>query len=662
MSVQHSPRPSPTKRSLSSPDARGVRASPSDRSPRAGRTKFTSSLLVNGADNHLVKSEQARVSTTEEGPELNHNDTLVASVTTTPPSPVVVEPVVGLGFAVGPSKDLAADSPAATAVEQQRRLESLPSDLHVALARLSSQHHQSEYNRMKIALHQPANFAPRSHMVVDAPLTAPPLNRSHSSPPLGISSIPQPQPPPHKQETAIPRHLMTNVQPLQPRPSSMSFASGWPSLIRPVIDLAAAAASAATSALGSPSSSRPVTPMESFLTPNRSSTLEHRTGLTPELRGLSCESGSLTPIEPRGQFSSQGSQQGAAAADVLRHALENTLARAEAPSAIAITQDNAASTLSSKDQVVTKVGGEPFIAGMKMINGIAVRTSVSHPINISHLVPPQMMLHFSDSVNCQRSSSDSHALSNVVSGSQLRFERPSDADLWDIVAGSASSERALPTASAILEAVSPGSTASTKIGNFMLSSCPGKKVRLEATAIRSSSRSAICRDVNVDLGRAQSQGVKLVICCLDDQELAFLGSPIEEYVQAVDELGLKMVRIPMVEGFAPTSPEELDQQLDVVIKECTLQGADVLAHCRGGIGRAGLVACCWLIKMGIVGGDASELINENPMRVVERVIDVIRRRRSIKAIETPVQVSFLLSYVAYLQDQTRIAKALTSNE
>ena len=27
----------------------------------------------------------------------------------------------------------------------------------------------------------------------------------------------------------------------------------------------------------------------------------------------------------------------------------------------------------------------------------------------------------------------------------------------------------------------------------------------------------------------------------------------------------------------------------------------ILAHCRGGVGRAGLVACCWLLKLGLVG-------------------------------------------------------------
>ena len=85
----------------------------------------------------------------------------------------------------------------------------------------------------------------------------------------------------------------------------------------------------------------------------------------------------------------------------------------------------------------------------------------------------------------------------------------------------------------------------------------------------------------------------------------------------------------MVEGFAPSSPAALDAQLDKVIRECTLKGRSVLAHCRGGIGRAGLVACCWMIKMGFVGAGvpSAQAGAADPMRTVERVIEVIRKRR-----------------------------------
>lgn len=126
----------------------------------------------------------------------------------------------------------------------------------------------------------------------------------------------------------------------------------------------------------------------------------------------------------------------------------------------------------------------------------------------------------------------------------------------------------------------------------------------------------------------------------------------------------------------------------------TLQGANVLVHCRGGVGRAGLVACCWALKLGLIGWIETEppaaspgglspapsprselptpppspadaplspaaaaaarageprLVRRDTLRLVDRVIGVVRRRRSAKAIETYEQVLFLVDYVDYLR-------------
>jgi len=45
----------------------------------------------------------------------------------------------------------------------------------------------------------------------------------------------------------------------------------------------------------------------------------------------------------------------------------------------------------------------------------------------------------------------------------------------------------------------------------------------------------------------------------------------------------------------------LNDQLDFLIQKYTIQGQNILVHCRGGVGRAGLVACCWMLKVGLCG-------------------------------------------------------------
>jgi hypothetical protein len=113
-------------------------------------------------------------------------------------------------------------------------------------------------------------------------------------------------------------------------------------------------------------------------------------------------------------------------------------------------------------------------------------------------------------------------------------------------------------------------------------------------------------------------------------ELAYLGAPWSDYSRLSTELSLPVLRIPMVEGYAPFSPASLDVHLSSLILEQSLQGSSILSQCRGGQGRAGTVAVCWLIKMGLIGDGVNEVGRhqlEDCMKVVERVIEVIRRRR-----------------------------------
>lgn len=220
-----------------------------------------------------------------------------------------------------------------------------------------------------------------------------------------------------------------------------------------------------------------------------------------------------------------------------------------------------------------------------------------------------------------------------------------------------------------------------QIGNFLLSSCPGKKVRLTGPI---KGRGAICRSLPQDLARIRSLGVGLIINCLDDVELEFLGAPWPQYVETAQSLGLDVLRIPTPEGLAPLDATRLDRELSWVIREYTLKGINVLVHCRGGVGRAGLVASCWMMKMGLCGpvdeafaaaavgvaplhGPDSPLaspvrmmpwpelmqhglVRKETFQLIQRVVTTIRRRRSVKAIETYEQARFLIDFAELLRE------------
>lgn len=143
-------------------------------------------------------------------------------------------------------------------------------------------------------------------------------------------------------------------------------------------------------------------------------------------------------------------------------------------------------------------------------------------------------------------------------------------------------------------------------------------------------------------------------------------------------------RLPTPEGLSPgLSPSALNAHITTLIHSYTLRGINILVHCRGGVGRAGVIACCWILRLGLCGwfepettssplsstGTLTPLVSSvsssilssstssfrfGPVRtdtldLVERVISVVRRRRSVKAIETFEQVKCLIEYVEYLR-------------
>ena len=79
-------------------------------------------------------------------------------------------------------------------------------------------------------------------------------------------------------------------------------------------------------------------------------------------------------------------------------------------------------------------------------------------------------------------------------------------------------------------------------------------------------------------------------------------------------------------------PEFLDLQVQITRARKDLDaGINLLVHCRGGIGRTGLICCCLMLTTGISVPDA---------------ISVVTKQRGKQVPETPEQIDMLIRYAA----------------
>ena len=135
------------------------------------------------------------------------------------------------------------------------------------------------------------------------------------------------------------------------------------------------------------------------------------------------------------------------------------------------------------------------------------------------------------------------------------------------------------------------------------------------------------RDLEVDLDVIQGWGARIVLTLVEAFELEALKvTTLGERVQA---RGMRWLHLPIVDVGVPGA--EFERQWREALPEllATLEArGNILVHCKGGLGRAGMVAALLLIEAG------------------ERPELAIRKVRQVRpgAIETPSQERYVAGY------------------
>lgn len=164
----------------------------------------------------------------------------------------------------------------------------------------------------------------------------------------------------------------------------------------------------------------------------------------------------------------------------------------------------------------------------------------------------------------------------------------------------------LQIASVLLEA---------NVGCLGLTICPGKKDPSHGWD----------RDLNTDVKVIQAWGASTVVTLIEDHEFRLLD--VENLQSVVRAHGMDWVHLPIIDVDIPDSRFEgaWDLTGPVLHKRIDI-GDRILIHCRGGLGRTGLVAGRILVERGL-----------DPELAIRKVRDARPR-----AIETQKQEQYVL--------------------
>jgi protein-tyrosine phosphatase len=144
------------------------------------------------------------------------------------------------------------------------------------------------------------------------------------------------------------------------------------------------------------------------------------------------------------------------------------------------------------------------------------------------------------------------------------------------------------------------------------------------------------RDLDADLHRLREHyGADVLVSLLEKAEYKSLG--IEELTPAAAGMGIEVLRLPIPDVSVPASLAAVRRIVRSIVAAMAA-GRTVVIHCRGGLGRSGLVGACCLVACGRAPAEAISAVREarpgavetsEQERFVSRFADLLRKEPAI---------------------------------
>ena len=165
--------------------------------------------------------------------------------------------------------------------------------------------------------------------------------------------------------------------------------------------------------------------------------------------------------------------------------------------------------------------------------------------------------------------------------------------------------------------------ASPAHGRIGITFCPGKRDAMAATG-------AWARDLAIDLDAIAAWGARLVLTLVEPAELRMLAVP--DLGHEIQRRGLLWHHLPIADYSVPGAKFEAQWAIHGrEIRRLLRRGDDILVHCKGGLGRAGMIAARLLAELGMPPEQAIHAVRAARHGAIETTaqLAVVRRTAPI---------------------------------